>query len=350
MDSLLPVKRSRRILSSLLLLAVAALAREPKPHGQVVQIKVHGSALENNHVADPADRDVSVYLPPEYGSSTQRYRVAYLLHGYTGTDRGWMTPSYVGLPEMMDRLIERHAIEPMIIVMPNCFNRFGGSMYTNSVLSGNWEDFISRDLVGYIDAQYRTVANVNGRGIAGHSMGGYGALRIGMDHPEVFAAAYGMSPCCSLWDEEEDRDDVVKAQRTRNLQEIVQGGMDVQAELATAAAFSPDLHNPPFGVDWPFDAEGKPVPAVVARWKENLLDAITEKYAAGPARLKALAFDVGRQDEENDILIGARKLDQQMTKLGIAHQFSEYDGTHTSRIAERMEKYVLPFLSKNLKP
>lgn len=344
------MRRSRYILSSLLLLAVAALAREPKPDGQVVQIKVHGSALENNHVADPVERDVSVYLPPGYASRVVRYPVVYLLHGYTGTDRGWMNPDYVGLPEMMDRLIEHHVIEPMIIVMPNCFNRFGGSMYTNSVLSGDWEDFIARDLVGYIDAHYRTVANMNGRGIAGHSMGGYGALRIGMDHPEIFAAAYGMSPCCSFWDEKEDRDDVVKAQRAKNLQEIAQGGMDVQGELAMAAAFSPDLHNPPFGVDWPFDAEGKPVPAVVERWKANLLDEITAKYAAGTSRLKALAFDVGRQDEDHDILMGARRLDQQMKKLGIAHQFSEYDGTHTSRIAERMEKFVLPFLSTNLKP
>ena len=95
---------------------------------------------------------MSVYLPPGYESSTQRYRVVYLLHGYTGNDRGWMNPSYVGLPEMMDHLIERHTIEPMIIVMPNAFNRFGGSFYTNSALSGNWEDFIAHDLVNYTDA------------------------------------------------------------------------------------------------------------------------------------------------------------------------------------------------------
>ena len=340
----------RRVCSFVLLLAIAAIARDSVPHGQVVQVKVHGSALEHNHIAESPDRDVSIYLPPGYESGTQRYRVVYVLHGYTGTDRGWMNPAYVGLPAMMDRLIERHAIETMIIVMPNCFNRFGGSMYTNSALTGDWEDFIAHDLVKYIDGHYRTVAGVSGRGIAGHSMGGYGALRIGMDHPEVFAAAYGMSPCCSFWDEKEDREDVKRAQRAKTMQEIVQGGMGMQGELALAAAFSPDLQNPPFGVDWPFDTDGNPVPAVVARWKANLLDSITARYAAGKPRLQALAFDVGRQDENHNIVIGTRKLDQQLTKLGLTHEFWEYDGTHNSRIAERMEKFVLPFMSKNLKP
>lgn len=333
-----------------LFLAIAAFARDPKPHGQVTQITVHSAALEHNHVADSPDREVSVYLPPGYESSAQRYPVVYLLHGYTATDRGWMDPGYVGLPGMMDHLIERHTIDPMIIVMPNCFNRFGGSFYTNSILTGNWEDFIARDLVSYVDAHYRTAAKATARGIAGHSMGGYGALRIGMDHPEVFSAAYGMSPCCSFWDEKGDRDFVKLDLQAKTLQEIFQGGMGMQVEMAFAAAFSPNLHNRPFGVEWPFDAKGKPVPAVVALWKANMLDEITARYAGATPRLRGLAFDVGRDDEFQDILTGARTLDQQMTKLGIAHDFYEYEGTHNSRIGERMEKFVLPFMSKNLKP
>ncbi len=300
-------------------LAVSAPARESKAHGSVVQIKLHSAALEHNHVGDPPDRDVSIYLPPEYDAVSSRYPVLYLLHGYTGDDRGWMNPSYVGLPEIMDRLLQRHVIEPIIIVMPNSFNRFGGSFYVNSELSGGWEDFVVHDLVGYVDAHYRTLADAEHRAIAGHSMGGYGALRLGMQHPEVFAAAYAMSPCCSYWDEKEDREGVAQAQRAKSLEDIVKAGMGPQVELALAAAFSPDLHNPPFGLDWPFDAKGQPVPAVIARWKANLLDAIVADYAAAKPRLRALGFDVGRQDEDEDILKGARRLNQQMNQLGIAH-------------------------------
>ncbi|MGC2109107.1 MAG: alpha/beta fold hydrolase [Candidatus Korobacteraceae bacterium] len=339
----------RLILAGLILaLSISAFARDSKPHGKVVSITVHSAALEHNRVKDSPDRDVSIYLPPEYESGTRRYPVLYLLHGYTGNERAWLNPSYVGLPELMDRLLQQHAIQPMIVVMPNSFNRFGGSFYANSALSGDWEDFIARDLVSYIDAHYRTLPQASGRGIAGHSMGGYGALRLGMHHPEVFSAAYGMSPCCSYWDEQEDRPGVVQAQRAKTLDEIFQAGMGPQVDLALAAAFSPDLANPPFGVDWPFDSKGQPVPAVIARWKSNLLDEIAAGYATGEPRLHALGFDVGRQDENNDIVTGSKKLDQQMTRLAIPHTYSEYNGTHSSRIGERMEKVVLPFMSSAL--
>ena len=323
-------------------------AGENKAQGKVLEITVHGAALEHNRVGDSAERGVSIYLPPDYESSARRYPVLYLLHGYTGSERGWMNPAYVGLPQIMARLLEHHAIEPMIIVMPNSFNRFGGSFYANSELSGGWEDFIVDDLVGYVDTHYRTIAKADSRGIAGHSMGGYGALRLGLQHPEVFSVAYGMSPCCSYWNEKEDREGVMKAQRGKNLEEVVKSGIGPQVDLALAAAFSPNVHNPPLGVDWPFDAKGRAVPEVVAKWKANQLDEITVKYAAGEARLHALGFDVGRQDENSDILIGARKLDREMSKLGVAHEYSEYDGTHNSRIGERMEKVVLPLMSKKL--
>lgn len=331
----------------LLLLTLAVAAREPAGHGQLIYITVHGASLEHDHVADPADREVAIYLPPNYAKDTQqRYPVLYLLHGYTGNDRGWMDPGYVGLPAMMDRLIERRKIAPMIVVMPDSFNRFAGSFYTNSELSGDWETFIVGDLVGYVDAHYRTLPTLDSRGIAGHSMGGYGALRIGMQHPDVFSAAYGLSPCCAEWEPGELRDDVVTAQRAKNLKQIVAGGMGPQVALALAAAFTPDLHNPPLGVDWPFDAKGQPVPAVITRWKSNLLDEIAEKYAASGQRLQALGFDVGRQDE---LLTSVRQLDKQMTKLGIVHEYSEYEGTHSSRIGERMETVVLPLMSRHLK-
>src|SRR5271166_514284 len=97
----------------ILALAIATLARDPKPHGQVVAITVHSAALENNRVKDSPDRAVSIYLPPDYDSGSRRYPVLYLLHGYTGDERGWMNPSYVGLPEIMDRLLQQHAIQDL---------------------------------------------------------------------------------------------------------------------------------------------------------------------------------------------------------------------------------------------
>jgi len=341
-----PIKRISAHFAVALVLVIGVSGRGAKPHGQVIQIQVHSAALERNPVGDSPDRDVSIYLPPGYDSGTRRYPVLYLLHGYTGTDRGWMNPSYVGLSEVMDGLLEHHKIQPMIVVMPNCFNRFGGSFYANSTLSGNWEDFIVRDLVSYLDTHYRTLATPASRGIAGHSMGGYGALRLGMRHPDVFSAAYGMSPCCTAWEPRQFRQDVVTAERATNLQQVVEFGMGAQGALAFAAAFSPDLHNPPFGVDWPFDDLGRPINDVVVRWRENMLDQISATFASGQQRLHAMSFDVGTQD---DLLAPERRLDQQMTRMGVPHTYSEYKGTHSDHIRARMVEVVLPFMSGALK-
>ena len=62
----------------------------------------------------------------------------------------------------------------MIIVLPNSFNKYKGSVYTNSEVTGQWEDFIVEDVIAFMDSNYRTIATAEGRGLAGHSMGGYG--------------------------------------------------------------------------------------------------------------------------------------------------------------------------------
>lgn len=345
------MKRRYAIVSAIIFLATLfAFARDSGGHGTVVQTMVHSQSLEHNHLNESPDREISIYLPPGYEAGTRRYPVLYLLHGYTGTNRGWMNPSYVDLPATMDRLLARGEIEPMIVVMPNSFNRLGGSWYSDSALSGNGEDFIVRDLVEYMDAHYRTLAKAASRGVAGHSMGGYGALKLGMRHPEVFSAAYGSSPCCTRWTDVflPDPKTMQELRTAKTLAEIVKDGSYAEITLSMSAAFSPDPANPPFGVDWPFDASNHPAPTVVARWKANLLDDIAEHYAASGQGLHAIGFDVGRQDENPDILMGSRQLDRQMTQLGIAHTYWEYEGTHDSRIAERMEKFVLPFMSKAL--
>src|SRR5215831_19312390 len=170
---------------------VAALHAQPKatPRADAVEhIKVHGPALEGNLEGDSPDRDVTVYLPPSYATArARRYPVVYLLHGYGGTDANW-TGQQVNLPEIADRLVAAGSVREMIVVMPNAFSLHKGSMYSNSVTSGDWETYVARDLVAYIDSHYRTIADRMSRGLAGASMGGYGAIRIGMKRPDVFSS------------------------------------------------------------------------------------------------------------------------------------------------------------------
>src|SRR5262245_13309722 len=165
--------------------------------GTVEHIKVHGKSLEGNLEGDSPDRDVFVYVPPSYvASKNRRYPVVYLLHGYGLTGERWMT--FTSLADYADKDIAAGTMKEMILVSPDAFTKYNGSMYSASVTTGDWEAFIADDLVSYVDSHYRTIPNRMSRGLAGHSMGGYGTIRIGMKRPDVFSSMYIMSACCLI--------------------------------------------------------------------------------------------------------------------------------------------------------
>jgi enterochelin esterase-like enzyme len=154
----------------------------------VERITIHGKALEGNLEGDAADRDVFVFLPPSYASErSRRYPVVYALHGYSIGAEQWTKEIHV--PQTIEGAFAKGANE-MIVVLPDSKTLHNGSMYSSSVTTGDFEQFVARDVVSYIDAHYRTIPDRNSRGLAGHSMGGYGATRIGLKHPDVFGSLY----------------------------------------------------------------------------------------------------------------------------------------------------------------
>src|SRR5450631_1193906 len=160
----------------------------------VERIKIHGAALEGNLEGDAVDRDAIVYLPPSYAKEKKRrYPVVYALHGYSIGAEQWSGEIHV--PQTIEGAFAQGARE-MIVMLPDSRTVHNGSMYSSSVTTGDFENFVARDLVAYIDAHYRTLAARESRGLVGHSMGGYGASRIGMKHADVFGSLYIMSPCC----------------------------------------------------------------------------------------------------------------------------------------------------------
>ncbi len=181
---------------ALFALALAGAAALAAAQSQAVDVTVHSPGLEHNLLGDSADQLVSVYLPAAYASEPdRRFPVLYFLHGFSDP-----TPRHVAAEEfrtIMDKLIADGAPQPMIIVFPNCINKYRGCFYINSATTGNWDDYVTKDVVGYIDSHYRTMASVDHRAIAGHSIGGYGALTLAFHHPDVFSAVYAMSPCCT---------------------------------------------------------------------------------------------------------------------------------------------------------
>src|SRR6478735_7984083 len=160
----------------------------------VDHIKVYGASLEGNLEGDAVDRDVIVFLPPSYARErSRRYPVVYALHGYSIGAEQWSKEIHV--PQTIEGAFALGAKE-MIVVVPDSKTLHNGSMYSSSATVGDFENFIARDVVAYIDQHYRTIPNRMSRGLVGHSMGGYGATRIGMKHPDVFGSLYIMSPCC----------------------------------------------------------------------------------------------------------------------------------------------------------
>lgn len=320
--------------------------------GTVERIKVHGKSLEGNLSGDSPDRDVSVYLPPSYKTEkNRRYPVVYMLHGFTDSDEKWFgiggIKHWIKLPEVLDKTFADGSTREMIVVMPNAFTRFKGSMYSNSVTVGDWETFVTKELVAYIDSHYRTWPQAASRGLAGHSMGGYGTMRLGMKSPEVYSSIYALSPCCM----DAGRPNPAMAQMMKTVEavktdeEVAKQNFFVVAMLASAAAWSPNPKNPPFYLDLPF-RDGEVVPEILARQQANATLVAIHQYIPNLKRLKAIGLDAGTKDM--GISAATKELDKVLTDYGIAHFYESYDGDHLNRIAERLQTKTLPFFSQNL--
>jgi S-formylglutathione hydrolase len=318
--------------------------------GTVERIKVHSKALEGNLDGDSPDRDVSVYLPPSYKTEkNRRYPVVYMLHGFTDSDAQWfgVVKHWINLPEAINKSLADGASREMIVIMPNAFTRFKGSMYSNSVTVGDWETFIARELVGYIDSHYRTLPQTASRGLAGHSMGGYGTMRLGMKSPDVFSSIYALSPCCM----DVVRSNPIMISLLKRL-ETVKTDEDVKnqsffgmAMLASAAAWSPNPKNPPFYLDLPL-RDGEISPEIMARQHANATLVMLHQYIPNLKRLKAIAMDAGTKDQ--GISEATKELDRVLTEYDVPHLYESYDGNHLNRIAERIQTKTLPFFSTNL--
>src|SRR6185312_2400636 len=334
---------------------------DPVPNAKpdtVEHIKVHGASLEGNLEGDAVDRDVIVFLPPSYNRDKHhRYPVVYALHGYSIGAEQWTHEIHV--PQTIEGAFALGSKE-MIVVLPDSKTVHNGSMYSSSVTTGDFERFIYHDLVQYIDAHYRTIPNRESRGLVGHSMGGYGASRIGMKHPEVFGSLYIMSPCCMsarmagngrpggagpqarpAAGPDALEQAVANAKTPEDLAKLPFG---FQAQLASAAAWSPDPKNPPLFADLP-TKDGVPQPDVLAKWAANAPLAFVDQYIGNLKQYKAISMDVGDQD---GLRFDATKLHEILDSYGIKNGFEIYSGTHTSAVADRFQNHVIPFFSQNL--
>lgn len=330
---------------------------------RLVLDQVHGESLQDTITGENPDRTVAVYLPPSYDSSPERrYPVVYLLHGIGGTHRDWTIPwstsgsKWNTIQDIMDREIAAGRLTEFLVVSPNQMTNGGGSFYTNSTVTGDWEDFTVSELVAHVDTKYRTRADAKSRGIAGHSMGGFGAIRLGMKHPDVYSAVYGMSAAILGWaaDLSAENHEFRRAAAATPATLNPRNDFWPASLICVAQALSPDPDRPPFFVGLPFaDESGQLAPAEPAhsQWEGQMPLYMPDEVVLNLRTLRGLQFDVGRSDEFKHIAPTNRLFSERLDALGIPHVHEEYNGDHRNRLwgqHGRLATRVLPFFARTL--
>jgi enterochelin esterase family protein len=318
------------------------MSEENQKQGTVTVLKHESRVLKNNPLGDAHVRDLYVYLPPDYDETAEkRYPTVYVLTGFTGRGRMLLNDQAFqpNFAERMDKLINENRIKPMIAVLPDCFTRYGGAQYINSTATGNYEDYLTEEIVSFVDENFRTISDRNSRAVMGKSSGGYGALICGLRHADKFGLVCSTSGDCYF--EHCYLPDVPKAFRAikgdprrfleRFLAEEKKGKADFAGLniVGMSACYSPE-ESAEMGFDLPFDLRtGEILPDVWRRWLEHDPARLCEKYADNLKSLKLLFIDAGTRDEFF-LDVGAKILSDKLGKLRISHIYEEFNDGHFS--------------------
>lgn len=312
---------------------------------RIEHITVHSDEIAGNLLGTTAERDVFVVLPPGYeNDSDRRYPVVYALHGYSIGAEQWLRE--IHMPQTAEGSFANGTPE-MILVFPSSINQHNGAFYGNSVTTGNFENFIADELIAYIDSHYRTLARRESRGLVGHSMGGYGASRIGVRRADMYGALYLMSPCCQspLGTQGLTAERVQQVEALPSIEAAAALPFPVRGPLAIASAFSPNPNRPPLFIDLPVDADGNARPDVIAKWTANAPLAFLDQYVHQVREYRAIQLDVGDRD---GLVADTTLMHEALLAQGIANTLQVYDGDHTNMLGFRLQDHVLPFFGASL--
>ncbi len=308
--------------------------------------EIASKALAKNPLGDPSTRRLPILLPPDYESSGRRYPIIVGLTGFTGRGIMMLNDSAWG-PNLTQRLEALYAagMPHAILILPDCFTRYGGSQYINSAATGRYEDYVIDGLIPWIDAHYRTIPALEARGVFGKSSGGYGSMILGMRHPDVFGALACHSgdmffDLCYARDFPAFCNAINRAggveewwRRTTEkigaVEKLANEDMEALNILAMAACYSPDA-SAPLGIGLPMDLHTcERIPEVWARWLEWDPAEQLDRYENSLRGLRLFYMDCGNRDEFS-LHFGARLMAKRLTERGIPFEYEEFDDGHMS--------------------
>jgi hypothetical protein len=373
------MKTLKKILFILLLFLSLPEINGQSNQGKLIQTIFPAPSLSNNLLYIPDNQYIALYLPPSYDKTDKRYPVVYYLPGF-GDFVYYFTEYGVfqgfSLKSSMDELINSRQINEMIVVIVNGQHFSGGSFYVNSPVTGNWEDFIVKDVVSYVDMNYRTIKESKSRAISGHSMGGFGALNIAMHFPDIFGVVYSLSP--GLFDknglkksilfmnEKKINKYLISINQFNNLtsdkacakfinyvSNLLMTTNDFQTafDFAYGMAFSPKPSGSIPYIDYPYTLKDKNLvvnDSLIKKYENGFggWEEKVKKYKTNLLSLQGIVIDVGNQDYYVWIQDGCNYFHKLLNENRINNELIIYEGGHQDKLKERIEQYMLPYFSK----
>ncbi len=331
--------------------------------------KYESKILKNNPLNDPHVRELPVYLPPSYQTSEKRFPVVFLLSGFTGWGMMNLNENFISesIPQRCDRLISERKMKEMIIVMPDCITKYGGSQFINSTGTGKYEDHIIKELVPYIDSVFRTIPRSESRAVCGKSSGGYGATVLAMKHPGIFglmcstagdmAFEYCYMPdfpkCLAGLEVYGKGHKAMKHFITHEInkkQPKKKNFFDVLNLAGMASCYSPNpsgFKSKGYNFDVPFNLEtGELDQKVFDKWLLYDPVRMIERYKDNLKKLKLIFVDAGIYDEFN-LHVGARIFCSRLKDKEIRYYHEEFPDTHMN-ISYRYDR-TFEMISRKIK-
>lgn len=285
---------------------------------------INASSIKGNLLGTDTNLRITITLPSSYDKSTSRYPVLYFFHGF-GNGNGVVSGQANRLAKQMVKSDKKE----FIIVEPHIGLCFG----TNSPVTGNWEDYISKEVINYIDQKYRTIPKAEARGIAGFSMGGFVAINLGLKHPDIYSSIYALSP--GLFDE--------------NGLKNAMDTWDGQFKECYGAAFSPNVKAAsPYANIPKFDNSAEDN-KIVQDWENgfgNLKNKINA-YKALNKPLTAIKLNCGKNDSYKWIFAGTQYFSKLLNDAGIKNELKITDCVHEID-GDFYDSECVDFFSQNL--
>jgi hypothetical protein len=312
-------------------------------HGRLDEHVIVSDQLRGNPLGDPHERPLWVYMPPGYAEGDERYPAVYVIQGFTGQIEMWRNrvPFRATFPEDVDELFSAGSTPPCLVVFVDCWTSLGGSQFLDSPATGRYHSYLCDEVVAWVDANYRTLASRDHRGIAGKSSGGYGAMVTPMLRPDLwgglathagdalFEVSYArdFGPCARLLRDAYDGSfDRFLADLRGRIAFTRDGDEELLEMYAMAACYSADEDGT---VRLPFDpTTGREVPDVWQRWLARDPVRMVPQHADALRSMRAIYIDAGTRDEWY-LDLGAEAFRAALEAIGVTDvRFELFDATH----------------------